>query len=464
MNYFTYHKKKQVVALLLWVAFLGLTQACKQNQEVDPGFGPDGEPRILAVKIPEIPDQNIYVDQAAKQVVVTVPTSYSARYITPTLTLTPSTTVISGQYSLNVVDDASQYPIALLTTGNKQNKYILVLKPAGELTFGAVSGPQTYSVTDQTVYVQLPVYNYIDGAGYQTSKVTLINQTTGDRVVPTFTAATREGVGDPMPVPRTDGAVVLTLYLNGNSMYYQPGQYTVELTKPNGRKATLARPIQLLRGATKANFNANYTLQLNSGEYLLYGSNYYRDDKVSLRLQGPNQQAITIDALGFIDKQPGIRLPTALNLKPGYYYAQLIVNGVATSSTGRMTISDQAKPLLIETLSAPGQTPSTSLIGVSYSFDTPITLTKGGGYYISTNYFLLTPNDAKATRRVRLTRLTDRTRVYDMPLEADPSRGIDLFRIPDTIPGGQYELTVQVVRSDGSVIDGLPLERTVVVQ
>lgn len=464
MNQFT-HAKSKWVLVLVWVGFMSLTQACKKEQEVDPGFGPNGEPRILSVKIPDIPDQNIRIDQDAKQIVVTVPTSYSARAIQPTLTVTPNTILLGNQpYSIYATDDASKYPIKVQTTGNKLTSYALVLKPAGELTFGTLSGPQTYSISDQNVYVQLPVYNYVDGTSYQDSKVTLINQTSGERITPDVTATSREAVGTQNQAPRTDGAMVITLYLNGYSTYYPPGQYTVELTKPNGRKATLTQPIQLSKGPIKGRFDVNFPLQLNSGEYLLYGSGYYRDDKVSLRIQGANQQALTLDALGFIDKQPGIRLPTVLNLKPGYYYAQLIVNGVPTSSTGRIAISEQAKPLIIQSMGVAGQSPYKELLSETYSFDTPITLVKGTGYTLITNYFLLVPNDNNATRRVRLTLLADRSRVYDIPYGPSVTTSGDMLQLPASIPSGQYEFTVQVIRGDGSVINGIPLERPVVIQ
>lgn len=451
------------VALFLGLSLLLCTQSCKKENEVDPGFGPNGEPRILAVRIPDIPDQNIQINQDTKQITVTIPTSYSASFLKPTLTLTPSTTVAYGNdYILDIFAVASNFPLLISTTNNKTNTYTMVLKPAGDLRFGTLSGPQAYSVGNQTNYICLPVYNYVDGSGYQNNTLTLINKVSGERVQPSVVVFGRESICN--RTSTTDGATIVSIYLNGYETYYKPGDYTVELAKPNGRTATLAQTIQLLKGTTQANFNANYTFQLNSGDYLLYGSNFYKDDKLSVRIQGRNQPALTLDALGFVDKQPGIRLPTAINLTPGYYYAQLLVNGIATPSTGRITISDQARPLIIEALSLPGQATLKNLLGDSYSFDTPIVLTRGVAYSLNANYYLFTQNDSKAIKQLRLTGLDDPAQVYTIMFGSNPPTGVEQITFPGTLPAGRYQLTIQVVRGDGTVIDGIPLERDVVIQ
>lgn len=449
-------------ALLLGFWMLGFLQGCKKENEVDPGFGPNGEPRVLSVQIPDIPAQNITINQDTKQIQITVPTSFSARLVYPALTLTPGTTDQSKTRFFNPIEDGNQHPLFIGTSDNKTNTYTYVLKPAGDLSFGALSGPLSFSLTDQYQYICLPVYNFLDEQPLNTVTLSLIHKATGERTVLTNAVFGRETMCDKNT--RTDGAVMVSLSLAGSAMYYKPGEYTLTLAKSNGRTATLTQPIQLAPAATTARFSVDYTLKLNSGDYLLYGTNFYRDDKVSLRIQGRDQPPITVDALGFIDKQPGIRLPTALNLKPGYYYAQLLINGTPTGSAGRISISDQDHPLVLESLYLPGQTTYKNLLEDSYSMDTPVILRKVTGYNISINYYQFIQNDAKPIKQIRLTSLADPAKVYTVPIGKDQYGSSDQLTLPDTLPTGLYQLTVQIIRSDGTEINSTPVERDILIQ
>ena len=79
MNPSMYSVSRQVVSLFTLAILCYLAQACKKDNEVDPGFGPNGEPRILSVKIADIPDQNIAINQDAKQITVTLPAQLFGR-------------------------------------------------------------------------------------------------------------------------------------------------------------------------------------------------------------------------------------------------------------------------------------------------------------------------------------------------------------------------------------------------
>lgn len=449
-------------ALLLGFWFLGFLQACRKENEVDPGFGPNGEPRVLAVQIPDIPTQNITINQDTKQILVTVPTSFSARFVYPALTLTPGTTDQSRALFFDPLEDNNQHPLFIRTGDNKINIYTYVLKPAGNLSFGAASGPLSFSLTDQYQYICLPIYNFLDEQPLSNVTLSLTHKATGERVILTDAVFGRETMCDKNT--RTDGAIMVMLGLAGSATYYRPGEYTFTLAKSNGRTVTLTQPIQLASAATAARFNVDYTLKLNSGDYLLYGTNVYRDDKVSVRIQGRGQSAITVDALGFVDKRPGIRLHTALNLKPGYYYAQLLVNGIPTASAGRISISNQDHPLVLESLSQAGQATYKNLLEDSYSINTPITLRKETGYAINANYYLFTQNDTKPIKQVQLTSLADPSKVYTVIIGKDQYGSSDQLILPGTLPTGLYQLATQIIRSDGTEIDSIPTERDILIQ
>jgi hypothetical protein len=446
--------------VLLAIVWIISVYACKPDETTDPGFGPDGEPRILAIRIPDIPDQNSVIDQEKRQITVTVPASFSAAAIFPSFTLTPNTSVQGERYSLNIFAEASQQPVLLLTGQNKQNSYTLILKPASELALGTLTSPQTYTLSDVTAFVDLPVYNYVDGTGAEGNTVTLVHKASGERIVPTTIRFSRETAST--ATPQTDGAVILSIYVNAFENYYRPGEYLVELTKSNGRKALLSQPIMLQQGPTTARLNANYTFRINTGEYLLYGANIYRDSRYALRIEGRNQPVQIIESLGFIEKQPGLRFSTALSLKPGYYYAQLLANERATPALGRISVSDQPNPIVIEALSE--REPYVNLVGPSYSFDQPIILTRGRTYGVSSTASLVAQNNAGATRYVQLTDLSNPSAKYAVSVSLESSIGTDRLVLPPTIPPGRYQFTIAVTYTNGNTVQGLPLERDVVVQ
>lgn len=330
----------------------------------------------------------------------------------------------------------------------------MVFRQTGELAFQPLTAPLSITVNASPTRVLLPVYNFIDGQ--PTATLTLTHQQTGKKLTfeqyPSF-----DSPGNQSP-PRSDGGVVTTAYF-AKEVFYESGDYTIELIKPNGRRAVLPQPLRVVRGPLEAYFDNTYPLTVGKPATILV-ANLRSSDQPSLVFRSLGQSPISIQPTGFGTNQPSIELGPIRGLKPGYYYVELLSNGKPTGSFNRVLVQ-QGNDLLIESLWRPepsaGDPP---LLDPRASFDTPIPMFRGQQYVPTTNANLFLPNGTYSTlpRFGVFTSIIHPAEQYLVPLVSDR------FSLPQTIPGGRYQFTFRMTRPDGSTLEAIPIERDIQVQ
>ncbi len=444
---------------LITVVFISLS--CRSD-DPSPGFGPNGEPRILSVTVPGA--ESVRIDQEAHQITVTLPTSFSTESVTILPSITPDTRFVKStadSIRLWVFNDPKFSRIDLTTTGTTSttNSYQVTFRQTGDLAFQPLTEPVSVTVDAFGSLVSFPIYNYIDGQNVTT--LTFTHRQSGRKfefpqTISTFNVP--EGNG----LKRTDGAVTVLAYFNGQRPY-EPGDYTAEISKTNGRRAILLQPVQLVRGQPRAFFDANYPLIIGKPN-AIHGANLFASDQLGLLFRSRNQPSQSIQSLGFLTPQNSFQItpPT----QPGYYYTRLLLNNKPTDSYSRVIVVKNGE-LVIQNLSREftGQV-QPPLLNPADEFDVPITMSRGQTYVLDSNAFLFFPVGANGykvplPRFAVFTSLASPDVEYPVALAAD---GSAKFTLPTRVAAGRYRLGFRIVRSDQTIIEAIPLERDVLVQ
>lgn len=437
---------------LLWVGvWLGLA-ACRTDP-LDPGYGPNFEPRILAVTIPGIPTDSITIDHGRGLVLVTVPSSLSAASLTPTFRLTPLTRIDPAGSTIadnGTWKELTTQRIRLATNRNVSKTYRLVAQPAGPMRFAAYAGPPEYVLGITPQAVCFTVYNFRDSLASATLVLTPVG--TG-RFRQTQQYPTAQSPCDRSV--RTDGAVVVSVGLN--SYQYAPGRYQVSLRKDNGRTAVLDQLIRLTKG--RPNLRPAYSPVLMASPYfVLDGQNLYDDSALSLRLTGSDGSR-TVLFSQFDDYGTFAVFRAPADLKRGYYYAQLMQGSQQGDQPAgppiRLVVITAADQPFVRTI-YPYLSSGDDLLAPAADFTAPIVLTRGQGYSFSTSANGVSyPN---VQTRIKLTSLTNPAEQYTV---SAVSNTYDLFVLPLSVPAGRYSLVFQQGPPGQPLTDAEPLERPV---
>ncbi len=429
---------------------------------IDRVFGSDDKPLILSMHLPDIPDENISIDQVSKVITITVPTSFSHDAVTPDFILTQRTKLVNKYPGpLYIYTTVKNDSIRISTASNKMNAYIIAFKPIGDLMFATLTEPLNFTVNASTTnYLCLPLFNFLDGDPLGT--LTLTNIKTGISLYTTKQRPTILSLCDRQL--RTDGAVFASALIGGG-FFYEPGDYTAVFTKANGRKAVLNQPVRLIRGQPYIGIDDNFPVVLGAGPTTIFAQNIFQSDNPELMLRSRDQSATTIKISSYIDTQPTFKIPAINNLKPGYYYAQAVLNGQPSDAYMRISIVASSKDLAIQNVYGYASPEEYKLLAPTISFDTPIKLKRSKQYGIITNAYVsylytLKPNET-AVSRVRLTSLTKEQVSYVVPLAPT---GPAQFELPSTIPSDRYKFSFEVLKPDNTVISSEPLERDVVIE
>lgn len=455
----------QGVLLLLSVAL-----SCRTNEPVpDPGFGPDGQARILSLTAPGIQATDVVIDQTNHQINITLPTSFSADYLPVRLKLTPDTRIVGYINAATgngaVADSIELYVLKvpellrvnigrISSPVSTSNTYQVSLRQSGPLSFQNLTEPLSFTVNPTTVCVTLPVYNYMDDE--LTCTLMLTNRQSGQQL--RFPQEADFGSDCYRRTRFKDGAVGVRAYFSAQ-LFYESGDYTVELTKPNGRRAVLSQPLRIVRGALEAYFDSYHPLLLGQPTEVLV-ANLRPTDRPSLIFRSRGQAPVIIQPIGFSTIQPIMQLGPLTGLQPGYYYVQLLVDGQPTTNFNRVVVQ-QGNELVIKSLykvsSSDIQQP---VFSPTESFDTPVTMIRGQTYVPTTNAYAFYPNgtDASQPRFGVFTSLSNPDQSYSIALVSDH------FTLLNTVPPGHYQFLFRLIRPDGSQVDSIPFERDVIVQ
>lgn len=452
--------------LFLLTLLIGYTLTGCQRNEVDPGYGPNGEPRLLKFVVPGIPPANIQVDQATKQIIVTLPASFTDASVTPLVELTPETSIDYSKSSL-FCRQAPSWTDWRLQPGNlrivrksavpQTTDYYVTLRVAGPLAFAPYTGSRTITMEPETYQINFPIINFRDSSAIGLLQLTSVatGQTREFSVSPSQTCGSPE---------------ISCLPLTIEPGFVEPGVYRVAVRKINGRQAELDGTISIQKGRLALSENSTM-FEINSLEdrvLRVYGYNLYLDSQLSVQLSNAAGENFTAPLLrSYRGSTADFALPAGV--KAGYYYARLVENGQPTALSTRIVVGSRFNDLAIYNIFPwkLDNSPTDYLLTASKTFSIPVILKSGQTYSIPTSIDLFAQRSSSKPEglgslrvQVRLTSVTNPSQTYAVPANAE---GRWLFTIPTSIPRGRYHLVYQQVESNAT-FDTLPLEREISIE
>ncbi|WP_288426088.1 hypothetical protein [uncultured Spirosoma sp.] len=450
------------IAFLLALLLGYILTGCQRN-EVDPGFGPNGEPRLLQFAVPGIQPANIQIDQTTNQIVVTLPASFTDTSVVPVVELTPETTIDYPKSSL-FSRQAPGWTDWRLQPGNlriirksavsQTTDYYVTLRAAGPLAFAPYTGSRTITMEPESYEITFPVINFRDSSAIGSLQLT--NVATGQTRA--FSVTPLQTCGNP---------AVSCLPLTVEPGFIEPGVYRIAVRKANGRQAELAGTISFQKGRLALSEGATmFTTNSLAGRYLrVYGYNLYLDSQLSIQLSNAAGEKFTAPLQdSYRGSVADFVIPAGL--KAGYYYARLLEKGQPTSLSTRVVVGNRFDDLVIYNIFPwrLDDSPVDYLLTASKAFADPVVLKGGQTYSIPTSVETFAqrppgrPEGLGSLRvQIRLTSVTNPSQTYTIPAD---TKSWWLFTIPTTIPLGRYQLVYQQVEANAT-FETLPLEREI---
>lgn len=413
--------------------------ACRPNDE---GFGPNGEPRILAMTLPGIPDRNIRINQETGQLFVTLPAEPPALDFSPAFRLTPGSRILNGggrsePYRFNLCSLPGQNSLTVVSENAKSKTYSLLLQPAGPLAVGALPVPFEVGLY-QGQSVILPLLNFYDGVSSQ-AEVTF-SRKDGGVVGTSLVSCSPEGKPNLFSV-----SLPLNLTL---------GEYTVQVKKAGGSAVNVPQLLVVKKGLPHLGCNFYYPPVVGEKSEKLIGSNVYENDGFEAILTNRAGNEFRIKPRNF---QPNGSASFDLSgLPAGNYAVRLEQNGQPTAARSRISILKEKNQPAIHVL-------SDLMVGhpdplkVARSKRHHLIFTPIGGYkdtYAASLKFSPIAGGQSVTVPVG-----DLTRFAG----CGPDCGVPSFEL-SAVPPGRYALTLLIEPPGGTVRESEPLERDVVVE
>lgn len=451
---------------IVFSLLLLLNSSC--HPKVDPSllYGPDGQPRIVSVQLNGIPDQNIQINQETKKIIITVPASFSTVVVPTHFQLTQDARVTSRSDSLYVYPLNPNDTVKLVTGAQKTNAYEFIFKSTDEVRFANSLSPLVFTVHPYNNNFCIPLYTSANGKNSEKATFTITNRLSGRQIaqqqyISVQPPGCEQGI-------RSDEAVYASIYLSGQQ-FYEPGDYNAELVTASGYRAVLNQPIRLQRGEIALFFPQEDSIVLSDTTLTstISAANLFPADKPSFMLRARGQKPVAVQPVKFYKDFNRFDLPIIKDIQPGYYYAQLLMDGKLVDNFVRIPVVRSIHDLVIQSIYDPFSQTTQPNLDASLPFTTPIAFKRNKRYEFTTNSYTVylyktKPGDGTVSR-IRLTSLSDPNLVYLVPIDENPNLSGNL-QFPSTIAPGLYQLKFEILTSEKTLLSSEPLERDVQIE
>ena len=409
---------------------LGLTTCTRRQIDVQPT---DDGVQLRGVTIPGFPSENISIDQAKKEIVLTVPDNLSAlSFETMSFQTTAGSSVWQPAGKRVTLCGGGGEPIYVLSE-TKSNAYRFVIKQPRPLAIGFIDN-QTKATTGQPLAVRID--NMIDGGGAGT--VVLTRTDTGEQ--------------DSLWVGCQVGS---NQYMLETPQHVRSGDYTVSIQNKSGRRAVATSKLTFLKGAPDALISSVFTKAGDS--VAINGKNLFAADAPELFLRRSSGETMRVKPANVSPYGWGMTMPLPASLKAGYYDAQVLVQGKAVSATQRIAIGqDELQPAI-------GRINDELTTVVETR---PIVLVRGRVNSASIWPQLFSYTGSKVKLDIQLTAIdgVGQSTRFTFSNESYSYEYPPALIVPATVSPGRYSLHVIATYNDGTVRVSEPLERVVLVQ
>lgn len=429
---------KRVYWLLLMLT--GLAN-CRTREIPDTGTG---EAALLGVSLAGFPAQNVQIDQSRRQIILTIPDSLRGSvYRTTSFQTAPGSTVWAiptGGFTVDLTRNDAP-PLYVLSDPNKVAIYTFVVKPAGPLRVRFLDN-QPYATTARPL--ALLVDNLIDGQGLGQVILTRRGTTERDTVA----------IENPWPgdVPAAVRATRPQLVLTRVPQHIRPGDYTVDVVKSSGRRATADQLLTFRRGTPSQLEPGRVAVR---GERLtLTGENLFPGDAPEWQLTTATGTQVRLKPATVTPYGWAISVDLPADLPAGYYASQIWVDGQPVGQKSRLAVVTQADQPAILTI-------ADNLKPLAAS---PLVLRLGQYYqaWIMPQLSDIGAGTVQVRLSIQLSSLADDA-TSEFVFSTRPYNGDypPALVVPTTLKPGLYRLRVVATYADGRRLLSEPLEQPV---
>jgi hypothetical protein len=437
----------RLVRCLALLIAIGVVASCRPSTDPAPTIVKKPEPpanvsspRLLGLHIDGIPDANITIDSIRKTITIVLPVTITdvrpaIRYV-----LTPKASATPEHLDLLVTQ-----PIALTADRAEPVAYKVVIKPGGDLRVGALPTPFVYVTGDS---LPLPVQNFYDGTYSNTKLILTRKDGTEKRELPVYNYNSAAGGGD-------ERANVFWPVISQANV--APGEYTVELTKENGRKALISQSLIVKRGPSRLLYPGGNIIRMRLTDTLsVSGVNLFANKNIDVLITDSEQRQFRVKPIRFDDNGNWVQFLAPTSLPAGYHALQLVEDGKPLSGYSRLVIINATDQPFITGLE-------------TYVFDpvstTDLRLDRNRQYRFTFGYY------CGKNMQILFKPLTapDREVTVDPVIPGSLCQsgyGTPSFTLPNSIAPGRYRLVLRYTTyiTSNRTVESEPFERVIEVR
>jgi hypothetical protein len=314
MNNTIFSAKLNWVLILFLFCFIGgcNKQTVDTNVVANVAANDTGN-QITGIVIPGFSASDILINAKTKEITLLIPEKPKSEALQATLSFNCAECSIANLIKSNTLSISlcANFPKEIKLYGSSGiNVYKLNIKPTGELKSTGMAGPIYYQLGSTSDRLLFFIDNYYDGSR---GKI-LLHLKGSSRV---DTAYIEQCVFQNTP---DLGQFIAHFYPK------EVGQYSLELIKESGRKLVFPYPLIVSKGVPVLG-SINVSIE-NWPQYSLYGSNLYEEDSVSFLLKQVSGYQAYIKPIRYEEEGRRIYFRLPADIKPGYYYAQPVRQGV----------------------------------------------------------------------------------------------------------------------------------------
>ncbi|WP_327486004.1 hypothetical protein [Telluribacter sp.] len=329
-----------LLRLFCWLSMAVLLITCRPDK-IEPDPLTDGQPRILAIRFPGIPEKDVNIDQKNFLITIKVP-SVLLKDMEPILELTENAKLLKGRlYPIftGSCPDCKDIPLGLKGAGYDHTivKYTVKLIPIGPIEMGLMKEPIHHILHDDpTGLLLVPMINLYGNTLPIT--VELVHRTTKEKILIDESSRIFPGY-----LGNTNNLVLFMDELKNRL----PGTYDIDLKMADGRTLRAPQPVIIDKGPayiTTYQHLIYYGIDATAGTTLsVEGYNLFSGD---ITLELTDREGKTFSLPNLVFERYGLKLgiPIPASLPTGQYVMRLYQFGKARESCFRLNVRKGKAP------------------------------------------------------------------------------------------------------------------------
>lgn len=334
-----------LVAKLVTWSVLFTILSCKHDSSTNV-IQPNGQPRLLAMRIDGIPDENIQIDQTLNQITIQLPEGFTNNSLRPSLKLTPNSVAYSGQgtyqYSFTQLDLSSSYPehykIGLALSDQATNsapsirtEYTISIKSAGPIRLNPVSEPglNEYTIGNTGGFLAY-IENLYDGPYSTELTLTKHDDPAASVTIPT-------------DFIRAENSATNWYRVHVPTNALKPGPYDLTVKRSSGRSAVSAQPLLIKKGPIAVEGRTPNIRSIGGEAVTVKGLNFFEDSHVEVELTHTDGTRYRRMPTRYEPYGTELAFVPGADVKPGQYTMRFLQNGQPATTCYRMAVTKTAE-------------------------------------------------------------------------------------------------------------------------